>query len=78
MTKEIQVTSRRSATRQWLGIEVSAYVVLCVTLVTVAWANNRISGLAAVGVWVVAGCLLTLAMREIYRRRHRQEPLRDS
>jgi hypothetical protein len=72
MDKGIQVTSRASVRRQWLGIEVSAYVVLCVTLVTVAWANNRVSGVAAVGVWVIAGGILTLALREIYRRHQRR------
>lgn len=73
MTKSIEATSRRNPARQWLGIEVSAYVVLCVTLVTVAWANNRVSAVAAIGVWVVAACILTLALREIYPRRHRRD-----
>ena len=69
-TKEIAATRRRNPTRQWLSIEVSAIVLLCVSLVTVAWANNRVSTATAIGACVVAGCVLTLALRELYHRRH--------
>jgi hypothetical protein len=69
-----QVKTRRNPTRQWLSIEVSAYVLVCLTLVTVAWTNNHLSGAVVIGVWVVAGLMLALAFRGIYRGRHRRWP----
>jgi len=68
----IQAKSRRNPTRQWLSIEVAAYVLMCLSLVTVAWADDHVSGPVVIAAWVIAGCLLTLGLRGIYRRRHRR------
>jgi uncharacterized membrane protein len=65
------VRNRRNPMRQWLGIEVTAYVLVCLSLVTVAWANDRVSGLAESAALMIAACVLTLALRGIYRRRRR-------
>jgi succinate dehydrogenase hydrophobic anchor subunit len=67
-----QIKTRRNPTRQWLSIEVSAYILVCLSLVTVAWTNNHLSGPVVIGAWVVAGLMLTLAFRGIYRGRHRR------
>jgi hypothetical protein len=69
-SKLIRAMGPRNATRRWLGIEVSGYVLVCLFLVTVAWANDHISGPVVVGAWAVGGSLLTLALRAIYRRGH--------
>jgi len=64
--------TRRDPVRQWLSIEVSAYVLVCLSLVTVAWTNNNLSGSVVIGAWVAAGLMLSLAFRGIYRERHRR------
>src|SRR5579862_8215846 len=54
-------------TRHWFNIEMSAYLVLCLFLVSVAWTNKLVSGVALAGTWMVAGGILALAIRAIYR-----------
>jgi hypothetical protein len=68
-----QVRTRRNSIRQWLGIETSAYILVCLSLVTVAWTNDLVSGAVAIGAWLVAGLMLTAAFRAIYRG-HRRRP----
>jgi len=60
--------SRRSPMRRWFSIEVAAYILVFLALVTAGWANNQVSGIVALGVWALAGCALALAARGIYRR----------
>jgi hypothetical protein len=69
LVKQIQPGSRRKPLRQWLIIETSAYVVVCVSLVTAAWANDHVSGEVVLGAWMVAGWIMALALRGIYRAR---------
>lgn len=70
--EETLTRNRRDPMRQWLGIEITAYVLVCVSLVTVAWANNHVSGLAELGAVAIAACALSAALWGIYRRRHRR------
>ena len=58
----------RKRTAQWFGIELSAYAVLCLSLVTVAWANHTVPTGIALGTWALAGPVLLMALRTIYRR----------
>ena len=67
-----QALSQRNPGRQWLGIEICAYVLLCVSLITVAWTQHQVSGVVALAAWVLAGFALTLAARRIYRTRQRR------
>jgi hypothetical protein len=67
-----QAMSPRNPARQWLGIELSAYVLLGAALMTVAWTNNHVSGVAVLAAWVLGGVTLTLALRGIYRGRPRR------
>jgi hypothetical protein len=67
-----QQVTRRNPTRQWLSIEASAYLLVCLSLVTVAWKNHYLPGPVVLGAWAVAGLMLTLAFRGIYRGRHRK------
>jgi hypothetical protein len=69
--EETQTGNRRDPMGQWFGIEITAYILVCVSLVTVAWANNHVSGLAELGAVVIAACILSAALRGVYRRRHR-------
>jgi hypothetical protein len=68
----IQTSNTRDPMRQWLGIEITAYVLVCVSLVTVEWANNYVSGLTESAAVVIAACVLIPALRGIYRRRQRR------
>ena len=70
--EKTQTRNRRDPMRQWLGIEIAAYVLVCVSLVTVAWVNNHVSGLSELGAVVIAACVFSAAWRGIYRRRHRR------
>ena len=67
--KTVQAMRVRNVARQWLGIELCAYVLLGVSLLTVAWTNNYISGVAVFATWAVGAVTLGLALRGIYRRR---------
>ena len=66
---KVTLKNHRNPTRQWLSIEVSAYVLVCLSLVTVAWTNRHLSLTAVLGAWLLAACLLTLALGGIYRGR---------
>ena len=70
--EKFRLKSRRNPVRQWLGIEFSAYVLVCLVLVTTAWKNNFVSTAAILLTWVIAGGALTLAVRGIYRERHQR------
>ena len=70
--EEIQAKGRRNSTRQWFSIEVLAYVLVCLSLVTVSWAHNNVSGVAMLVAWAIGGCLLTLGLRGIYRQLRRR------
>ena len=69
--KELPLQTRRSPMRQWLGIESSAYVLVCLAVVTTAWMNHLVSTAAVLVTWAIAGGALTVAFRAIYRKRHR-------
>ena len=63
-----RIHPRRKAMRQWLGIELSAYVLLGILLVTEAWSNSHASGTVVLALWVLVGCVLALWIRGLYRR----------
>ena len=65
--KIVSTKTPRYPTRQWLTIEVSAYILVCLALVTLAWTNGHLSVATVVVAWVLAGCVLTLTLRGIYR-----------
>lgn len=67
--KVVGKKNQRNPTRQWLSIELCAYVLLCLSLVTVAWANGHLSWAAVLVAWLLAAGVLTLALRGIYRGR---------
>jgi|HubBroStandDraft_5_1064220.scaffolds.fasta_scaffold489511_2 hypothetical protein len=67
--ERLQAMRPRHATRQWLGIELCAYVLVAVSLLTVAWTNNYVSGVAVLAAWLIGAVTLGLALRGIYRRR---------
>ncbi|HTC54570.1 MAG TPA: hypothetical protein VK700_21715 [Steroidobacteraceae bacterium] len=67
--KAVRTIKRRQLTRQWLGIEVFAYVLVCVSLITVAWTHDTVSGVAVLTAWVLAEWVLGLLARAIYRAR---------
>ena len=68
----IQPNSRQNPTRQWLSIEASGWIFVCLSLVSVAWINNQLSGAVVIGARVVAGLTPTLAFWGIYRGCHRR------
>jgi hypothetical protein len=67
-----QTKSRRNPMRQWLGIELSAYILLCVSLMTVAWTNHLHSGAVVLPAWGFGGSILALTLRRIYLGRRQQ------
>jgi len=42
---------------------------VAVSLLTVAWTNNYVSGVAVLAAWLIGAVTLGLALRAIYRRR---------
>jgi hypothetical protein len=65
---------RRKTMLRWLGIELTAYVLLGILLVTEAWANSQVSGLVVLVLWVLVGCALALWVRGLYRKLRRSQP----
>ena len=58
----------RQAMRHWLSIELGAYAVLGLVLVTEAWAHSHASGMAVLVLWTFVGSGLVLWVRGLYRR----------
>jgi hypothetical protein len=67
-----QTKSRRNPMRQWLGIELAAYVLLSVSLMTAAWTNHLLSGAVVLLAWGFAGSVLVLTLGGIYLKRRQQ------
>jgi hypothetical protein len=64
----------RQAMRHWFSIELSAYVVLCLVLVTEAWAHSHASGMAVLVLWTFVGSGLVLWVRGLCRRLSQRPP----
>ena len=61
----------RRPMRRWLGMELSAYVLVGIVLATRSWEDGYGSGLVVLLLWLFVGCALVLSMRETYRKRNR-------
>lgn len=61
--------TRRTRTRHWFGIELSAYILLGACLLTVAWTNHYVSSPVVLVAWALAALVVTLSLRGIYRGR---------
>ena len=64
----------RQAMRHWLSIELSAYAVLGLVLVTEAWAHSHASGMSVLVFWTFVGSGLVLWVRGLYRRLSQRLP----
>ena len=53
LTRQNQPLGRHFRVRQWFGIELSAYVLICVFLITTAWTHQHVSGFVVVAAWAI-------------------------